>query len=216
MAIPTFWLYRCGVGIFDSHFRRALFSETWLSTQPEVTTAATVTALTGAAVRLNSFWAGSFPRPTYTGRGFIERLWPNPRWSNLQIVGPGFLHSTLNINAPEAAFRLQRVGDSDAVGRLTLPILLDTWFTDLPHRRHVDMANFLPRVREVNSSWQNELNLFGRTYTNVIFHRRSWTWTPVESYRLLENPVRIWERWRTYTQPPHNSSTASFIPEEVP
>lgn len=80
---------------------------------------------------------------------------------------------------------------------MTPPILLDSWFTDLPRRRHIDMGRFGPLVPAVGAGWPSTVfDQFGRRYDNVIFHRKTLTWTPLTHYELHPNPVRIWQRWK--------------------
>jgi hypothetical protein len=87
---------------------------------------------------------------------------------------------------------------STGVGRICFPILTDTYYTDLPHRRHVDVSTLAPLIAANLELRPKSFTLFGTVYTNVIFNRRLMTYTPLHNYQLLENPVRVWQRWREY------------------
>lgn len=112
----------------------------------------------------------------------------------------------LNPAAPEAAFRLQRVGADGAAskyGRICLPILDDTFYLDLPHRRQVNVDLLQPQLEAVTSLWLQVIPIEIGFMRNIIFDRKNKRGTDVTSYRLLANPVRLWQRWRHYPTPPH-------------
>jgi len=208
--VTPFWLYRAGVDCrcFGPH--RVLFSETWRTEDPPVSTVNTRAGLNLAAQRLHSIFGFTSNEPVWFSRSFWEQLWPKP--SVLENVMDVEL-AQLNPAAPEACFRLQRVGASSALGLIRVPICSDLSFTDLPHRRHVDVATLAPLMAANLGSFPMSFASGGRTYTNVIFNRRDFTYEPVASYRLLESTCRVWQRWRLYDNARLNSDRSWPVPE---
>lgn len=196
------------VGLFgrDAQHKRWMCSETWVRPGSA--------ALSEAFAAYSLIWpqmltpfGTSIPSLTYTSAtSFYDYLFPREtvgfyRSSLAVVSGP-----LLNVNAPEASFRLQRVGADGAatfLGRITYPIRTDTFYTDLPHRRHLNLAVLEPLRLAAQNSWFKTLTLGGLTWVNSIIHRRTMTWTPLTSWRLLANPVRVWQRWRNYPEPGH-------------
>lgn len=97
-----------------------------------------------------------------------------------------------------------------------MPILDDEMFTDRPRRRHVNVAALQAQV-----DWVNELRglsvttLSGKVYKQCVFHRQSASVTDVVSMRVLSNPIRIWQRWRTYDPTQHEGSDVRYCPDEM-
>jgi hypothetical protein len=104
----------------------------------------------------------------------------------------------LNPNAPEACFRLQRVGADGSLGRILFPILTDDYYLDLPHRRQIDVATLQPLIDANLGGHGFSYSIGDMTLQNVIYHSRLGTYSNVVSYRLLPNPIRKWQRWRSY------------------
>lgn len=135
----------------------------------------------------------------------MDWLYPHIlRWREPHLAQPNVGH-TLNINAPEAAFRLQRVGagGGDPIGRVNLPILSDNFFLDPPHRRRVDAAALQTLMNSTRTLYPVSGTVAGATWTSCIFSRRTMTYTPCVAYRMMPSTTRIWQRWRHYPQVPH-------------
>lgn len=216
----SFWLYRTGLNWIDVNGHRAILSETWISEEPPVSEIQTYIFFQYAGQRLATpFGTGDVPHYLFaTTRWFGEELHPQVRViTNLQdhnVANQPVLSST----APEACFRLQRVGAATSgarPGRIAYPILEDRWFTDLPRRRHVDVDYLRPHLEANLDNWPNELNWPGRTFKNVIFHRKSFTWTLVDHYELQPSTCRLWQRWHTYPPKPGHTNDARWSPDEA-
>jgi hypothetical protein len=212
-----FWLYRVGLYVVDSHSRRALFSETWLSEDPEIMDPAFGITLQLIAVLMRTPF-GNHASLMYTNYlPFYERIYPQQAlFTNFTAATPAG-SPPLNPNAPEAAFRLRRVGASGTsqIGRICYPILDDTFYTDLPHRRHVDVATLSTYLSAAADPLRfTRVPSGGRVYKQVIFNRRQLTWTPVTHYELMSNPVRIWQRWRGYDIPDRVAQDVHYQPPE--
>jgi hypothetical protein len=180
----------------DHH--RYMFSQTWLA---EFTTwnpfTWTVLMQIVANQLLNPFGNASPNIYDFT-RTFIDLLHPAPPvfTSRLGVVQAGA--TPLNPAAPEASFRLQRVGADGSLGRLAFPILVDDYYLDLPHRRQIDVGAVDAELNVGLRTHPLTFTTAGMTMTNIIWHRSLGTWTNVVSYRLLPNPIRKWQRSRTY------------------
>lgn len=219
MPISTFWLYRTGRSLVDSNFHRYIFGETWASTDPEGPLIDLTTVLGTRANQMATPF-GVHAGLLYTnGASYWERIFPKRQVLSLINTTPRPFVTPLNAAAPEAAFRLQRVGahvsGSRGIGRLCLPILTDTYYLDLPHRRHVDVATLAPFIAANIEVLPKSITYNGRTYTNCIFDRRDLSWTPLDHYNLLPNPVRIWQRWRTYDYVHRGTRDSTWSPQEL-
>lgn len=202
MPFPNVWIYRIGLCGVDTNGRRMIISQTWLSEQAEASTGPPVTTFRAIGQTLRRPF-GAIAALSYDHyNAFSEVVYPKRRL----VEAPIFFHpgasEALNPAAPEAAFRLQRVGatvsGSKGLGRICFPIRTDTYYTDLPHRRKIDVATLAPLIA-ANLELQPKVYVVaGRTYTNVVFSRWSMDYTPVDHFNLLENPVRIWEREKVY------------------
>lgn len=219
----SYYLYRIGYELLTPPptKHRCIWSETWLSESDEVSRSATRGDLSAVAVAsLQNPWATfDLNLIVFGPQFFCQRLWPfDGNWYFPPNHTPGGFRSSLNPAAPEACFRLQRVGASDGgekLGRILFPILWDHYYTDLPHRRHVNVA---PLQAYLDAApFTNSIVPFGssRTYKRVIFHRATMTWTLVTSLRLLENPIRKWQRYAVYNHTPFPARDAKFYPQEV-
>lgn len=208
-----FWLYRCGITARDNNDHRFISSYTWLTTDPH--DASTNAALLFFALQLAAPFASLNSTLRYTPvQRFAEEIWPQPRF--LASSGtPSPWPQGLNVNAPEACFRLQRVGAAGGLGRTLLPILSDDWYLDLPHRRRIDRNYLEPLLLAGLGTFPTSQTAGSRTYKQVIFHRKDFTWEQVTTYRLLDNPCRRWQRWRTYPPSPPRSDDATWVPDEV-
>lgn len=204
-------LYRIGLYGLDHSGHRWVVSETWYSD-----TLLTVGTFGVAAASLTQWLQVPFGARTgydsYFPCGrYWERLWPASFGpvARTNWLTPG-LGPSLNPNAPEAAYRLQRVGAGGAAGpkgRICYPILSDAAYEDLPHRRQIKVAELQQALDE---GWRDRPLNGGSSYgylRPVIFHRRTMTVTDVTNYVLEPNPVRCWQRWRPYPQLGHDPVT---------
>lgn len=212
-----FWLYRTGLYAVDSNHKRALFSETWLSTDPEAVDHNTFNTLRLCAVLMQTPF-GTRPHLTYTNYlTFSERLYPVQLLADHFSATPIPGAPPLNANAPEAAFRLRRVGATGdrPYGRICYPILDDTYFTDLPHRRHIDVATLSGYLSAAAEPLRfTRTSPEGRVYKQVVFNRSDLTWVNVTHYDLQPNPVRIWQRWRNYDAVDRAARDSTYQPPE--
>lgn len=200
-------LFRFGIWGIDPAGHRWIVTEMWYADTNLTTTQVSNVSGSICGWLTHPFGVGT-GYDIYTGSGWvIKKLWPG------SFAGRGLLGSftvprgpTLNVNAPEAAYRLQRVGASGAAGppgRMAYPILTDSFYLDLPRRRHVDAAEL---QQALDDGWASRPLDYGLPYGHlrpVIYHRGLHAVTNVTSYRVLANPLRIWERWRTYPTAPH-------------
>lgn len=208
----AFWLYRGGQQIYDFNGGRALWGETWLTEDPPIG-GHSQAEISSVSSRLRAPFGVAADRPFIKSVFFFDLLWPPPARSTGTLQAPSALTGTLNPAAPEAAFRLQRVGASGRFGRIAVPILEDKWFADLPHRRHVDMEFLAPLVMSDPFLYPMSFTTFlGRHFQNVLFNRRNHTWEPIVRYELHPNPIRIWNRWRPTPTPPHVEGSPLWAP----
>lgn len=217
-VIPQFWIYRVGLYSTDYRSRRFLASETWLSETEEVSEALTAAALSTLLPRYTDpFGFGSVYG--FHGCGTImQRIWPSHHLFTTPDLTPDIFGTPLNDQAEEAALRLQRVGASGSFrpGRLPFPIVSDDFYTDLPHRRHVDVATIDGLLDAGLRTWPLSITSSGRTYTNVLYRRSTFEWEAVDHYSLLVNPIRIWQRWRVYDWPHRAASDDTYTPPNPP
>lgn len=210
--MSDFWLYRYCVEDIDFNGHRAIFTQTVLSEEPEAGIVATRNAVGTLMVSMTAPYGFSLDGSLYFFHSFVERIWPGPKWTT-NSTSPGL--SNLAPTSPECSARLQRVGASGGLGRTCIPILKDSMYTDLPHKRHMDVATWEPIMQAALAPTLTPITVAGRTYTNVIFHRKDLTWEPVIGYTLKPNPIRIWQRWRHYDVAHRLSLDRAFIPPEV-
>lgn len=204
-------VYRFYITAVTTDGHRFLASETMVSTTPGESIATVgITA---------TVWANVWKFPFGTGEGYSlwqanagwVRLWP----SQNQIFTPVAQQAiALNSTAPEACFRLQRVGAANGLGRINLPILADKYFTDLPHRRHVTVSDLQPLLDARVAAWANPIGGPAQSFYRAIVHRRQKTWEPVVRYQLLRNPTRIWRRWRQYDFEERGEIDSTWAPDE--
>lgn len=215
--MSTFWLYRFGLYFIDHDSHRYLFSETWRSDADLHALGVVFTVRDMVCQRLQ-FPFGS-PGPfNYSFAGhFMNQIWPSSGPLQANFFAPQAAPPHLNSAAREAALRMQRVGASGGagkIGRINFPILSDAVFTDLPHRRHVDVATLRPLLATGLNSYPNTIVQPYGTLTNVIWHRATKTTDLVDHYYLQESTTRIWQRWRPFTPAP--GANPSWFPPEVP
>lgn len=210
---------RVGIYSIDAAHRRWFASETWAADDavPEFVIN-TVSTVMMPYLRLPFGTAAGAPQYSAAVR-FYQQIYP-PNGVHFYAVGMNPpVGPRLNDSAPEAAFRLQRVGVAGSgapPGRICYPILSDASFTDLPHRRRVNLSVLAPQLASAWSSRPYHITTFGYTMHLALWHRRSLSWTQVESHQLLQNPVRIWERWRRYPNEGHTlSEDARWSPPEL-
>lgn len=214
--MPTpFWIYRTGRAGIDKNRKRYLFSWTWVSTDPPHALDAIGTVLSNLSDYLVfPFGFGAVPKYGAT-HFFGDQVWPYPLRISGSTVLPFFGTVQLNAAAPEACFRLQRVGAAGGLGRILFPIPDDAWYTDLPHRRHINTAPLQALLDVYLTPFIGPYSGSGRTYRSCIFHRRTQSYELVTDHRLLENPVRVWQRWRTYDYVGRHLNDAPFVPDEM-
>lgn len=150
------------------------------------------------------------------GHAFVQRIFPDHQGKPLLLSQPN-AHGQLGVGAPEAAFRLHRVGASGPQsndGRIHIPILSDSWFVDVPRRRRVNVALLQPLLDAQNNPSMHQFSFFGRTFYDVVFHRRTTTWTPVTRWVLKPSAARFWQRWRGYDESTRQGTDSTFIPNE--
>lgn len=216
-TVPQHWVYRVGLYFVDRNGHRAMFSETWLSEQPEDNLNLVAGDMISIMQRLR-FMFGPTPNPQVSlWRGFWNRIYPAPINAHNLYLGRDLVSTPLNVNAPEAALRLQRVGakgDRTYCGRITVPVLDDTWFVDLPHRRRINLELVNSWLDAgIRTMWQS-FTIRSRTYTHVVYSRRDSSWASVTAYILRPSTVRIWQRWRTYDPTNRPGNDATFAPDE--
>jgi hypothetical protein len=210
--MSNFWLYRGGVNVLTIPPRHVVFSETWVTNDAPVSNVNTRIGMATCTNRLTAVFGGFTPEaPGWSGL-FWQQLWPKPGVHESPIPVQPF---SLNLNAPEASFRLQRVGSSGALGLIRLPILSDSSYTDLPHRRRVNVAILAPLMAANLGAAPMSITSGGRTYTNVIFNRSTFTWDTVATYRLLPSTCRVWQRWRPFDIARLAAERAFLVPEPI-
>ncbi len=203
MGILRVSLYRIGLVAVDHNGHRFMISETWVSDDADIPTPPTTTLFRPIGQRLRRiFGVGNGLDYTTMGNAWSEELYPHHRILEGPFGGPFVTTPVLNVNAPEAAVRLRRVGSTGSgttpVGRMLVPMQDDRWFTDIPHRRHVDAAS-LQTLVDANLNTQPLVQTIGgHTYTCCIWHRSTQTYTPVDHYEVSDKVSRVWKRWRTY------------------
>lgn len=222
--MPTpFWILRTGIYGVTPNNRHFIFSQTWQTFQTPITTPLLVPIYYNPSMAYLKHPFSDTRHDTTFAQAFVQQIYPRPERSFTFIntshaSNPGLGY--LNESAPEASFRLQRVGAGvtpPKLGRINLPILDDATFTDLPHRRHVDASYWNSVLLLGTDPSHFTYTAFGHTFTNVIWHRESLSWTAVTGFRVLENTTRCWKRW-VLREPP---TTAPFFsrwvaPEQGP
>jgi hypothetical protein len=201
-TFPNVWIYRLGIAGSDQNSKRWMVSQTWATSTPPASSGPPVTIFRSVAQSMRRPF-GNVAGLKYDGyNAWSEEIYPKRRLIEAPSLFPSSLRESLNVQAEEASFRLQRVGlsvsGSKGIGRVCFPILTDTYYTDVPKRRHVDVATLAPLLASSTFGNLFTFTAFGITYTNVVFSRWSMELTPVDHFELQENPVRIWQRWRTY------------------
>lgn len=205
---------RFGLRCTDYNGVRVFFSETWscpnwpAAAPPPSTLATARTFALGLPFGLTSAADYRF-MPNYAR--IIYPLGKPATASNGRPIGGTGQFST---TAPEAAFRLQRVGASGGLGRITFPILNDTAFTDLPRRRHINVSDWQPLLDANFNTWPNTVTISGFVWTNCIWHWRTLTPEPVTTHRVLANPTRIWQRWEGYDWDAREPNDRFWAPDE--
>lgn len=204
------FIYRCGLAAWDVNKHKAIFSHTWRSDDPETAnTPYELAALAGQLIYIFNTYEADLTYGNW--RAFGERIYPRRKILWTVLTSPTAF-AELNPNAPEAAFRLQRVGAAGSVGHIFAPIRSDRYYLDLPHRRKVNVELLAPLLAEGIDRAPKTFSGYLRTYTNVLVHRHDMTTELVVAHRLLPNPCRVWKRWRELPRPP----TPHFIPGAVP
>lgn len=216
--MPAFWLYRVGISHIEgvAPGRHWCFGETIISFQ-----APTSEAETQAGVRVFTGWQqdpfghyyGGDSRFVFESTAWIaQELIPNPHYHYIswQTSVPGL--SYFNAHAPEACLRLQRVGVDGTIGRLMIPIVDDSVFTDRPHRRTVDGAYWSSLLVYGMDSIPQQWTYSGRTYYRVIWHRKTKTYSFVDHHRVLDSVARIWKRWKPYPYVRYHTGDARWFP----
>ena len=193
--MAPFWLYRTGYNCLLSGYTHCIFSETWITADPPTSNVDTRIACLTAAARLSNIFGGFSAESRPWSSHFWEQIWPKPNVQEIPINVEGWL---ANSAAPEACFRLQRVGATGRVGQIRLPILDDTTFTDRPHRRRIDVGTYRPLMNANLGTWPQTFVYLTRTFFNVIFDRRSFTWDNVDHYELRESTSRQWQRLKIF------------------
>jgi hypothetical protein len=89
----------------------------------------------------------------------------------------------------------------------------DGTFTDIPHRRHVDLATYAPALAAVMGTDPMTVTSSGRTYHNVVFNRRTFLWEAVASYRLERSTCRVWQRSHIFPPARIAEARAYVVPE---
>lgn len=208
--------WRFGVYGQESFQRRWLIAETWHCTDP----APSFSESTGVAVGYIPFISAPFqarPFLAVGGRNLIQQLYPIMQYLVPMDWSVNGVASRLNQHAPEACFRLQRVGAGGSppkLGRIYFPILDDSLFTDLPHRRHVDATTLQGYLNAGLNSFPTEFTTFGgNTWTNCSINRVTNTFTRVMTRTILPSTMRRWHRFRRYT-PSSISDANKWQPEE--
>lgn len=175
--------------------RHVVCTESWLSLTPPNTPDDSFQAMRICAQRLRF----PFGFPSTEGWDFpvrySEQIWPKPG----AVLGPiDVFPGLLNLNAPEASFRLQRVGASGKLGLVRLPILDDATFVDPPHRRRIDVSVWGPALAANMGTASQSVTWNGRTYQNVIYDRFDQSWENVVGYQLQPSTCRVWQRNTIY------------------
>lgn len=212
MSLNLFRIGSYGVGTDPTthQVRRWLFTETWAtSSLPD-------DAWWSRNAHYFGGWYG-YPYGTYGppcfGQLLVQQLRPYPTRTivapNIFATGP---MQGLGDLAPEAALRLQRVGAAGELGRVCIPIPVRTFYTDVPHCRHINVPLVQGYLNQGIFASASAYTFDGITCRRVIFSRSTETAVNVVSYRLLANPVRIWRRWRRYDATAHTPPDTLFIP----
>lgn len=211
------YLYRAGKHFVDRNGRRCIFTETFATTDPEVSDVWTRSDLLMIAQQYDSSFSVS-PWYTMGAVGAVaERLWPTRHCYEPLNLNRLPACRPLNPNAPEAALRLRRVGGSgtDVYGRVCFPIFDDSYFSDLPHRRHISPAVQLPLWPDHGfGDFPFQWTGHGRVYTNCIWHAEGVGWEPVVGRVLMPNPVRVWNRLRVHPDPGPGLHLTDYVPQE--
>lgn len=215
------FVYRCGkMGVHPLLNERYFVTHTVVSEDAEVSDVDTLTALDPAVGMLfYPFGVGSlFSPPPYDlslCHPVVECIWPKVKC--LRPLNPTNTNHgpVLNTHAKEAAVRLQRVGADGSLGRIFLPILDDTWFTDPPHRRHIDASHWNSLLPSGLGGGPFTWTHTSRTYHLAIVHRKDLSWTQVTSYNVLPSVCRIWNRWRPYNNALYHAEDTKWVPEEL-
>lgn len=188
------------VGVFaitgTTNKRRAIVSQTWMLDPLPTIPPGRASHIAFAANMLLNACSPHGADDLHLWQPFNQQIWPSFSLSTPMSFGP--VGTPLNVAAPEAALRLQRVGADGSLGRIGFPILNDAWFTDRPHRRQVDLALVNSRFASGLYASPQSFTFAGGIIQNVIIHRAAKTYSLVDHFDLLPNPVRYWKRWAGY------------------
>lgn len=206
-------LWYWGMYGLDAERRRWMWGETWYF-EPIPTPAFVQTVWAYDRAFVSAPFGRGGPWGDYDlGRTFGNKLWPSPTTTQpVRFLAAPF-GPRLNDAAPEAALRLQRVGGTppaQVLGRLCYPILNDAMFVDRPKRRTVNAAGLQV---ELDAAWANRQLHWQNGNEHawcVIYSRKTDVVTPVTSYRVMPNPVRLWQRFRPYPQKYHTPAVDRF------
>lgn len=212
LAMAGPFIYRSGVSFTDRNGHRCVFSQTYASEDPIDGFEATVSSYFASQIRATL--ADPLDSTIQFWPLFGTRIWPTKGLLGGTVISRQNAVTPLNIHAPEAAARLQRVGASGALGRTCYPIVDDSLFTDLPHRRRVNVPLLQKRLDDVIATWNQPEVLFGRRFYRCIWHKKSATWEPVVGWRVLPNTIRIWQRWKQFPLPKHVGNQQIYRPDE--
>lgn len=188
--------FRAGVTHLTSVGYRAMVTQTWCLDPLPTNPIAYASLYAYTWTRLLEAMQPHGTDDLHLWQPFIQQIWPTISSSSPVMFSPVIGGATLNAAAPEAAVRLQRVGADGSLGRMAWPITDDSWFTDRPHRRHVDVSHINSRFQFGLFAAPQSYSFVGGTITNVIIHRAAKTYSPVDHFEVLDNPIRIWARWR--------------------
>lgn len=190
-----------GWQVYDVNFRRAIVGTTWVLPPqlPDMVVRQADLNNMCSAMRYTS--PANQP---FNLRGWSllqEQVYPTRIRYNQIPLARSVTARPLNPNAPEAAWRLQRVGVSGAgkPGLLRYPIFDDSSFADLPRRRHVITPSALPFPGGGFGGDPHEYRgVFNQYWYHAIIRRDANSWEKVDHLTMLPNPIRIWQRWRQY------------------
>jgi len=160
--------------------------------------------------RLTGIFGGSSAESRPWHSLFWEQLLPKPNVQEVPLLVEPF---GLNPAAPEASFRLQRVGAAGGIGLIRPPIVDDGTFVDRPHRRRINLSTYAPLMAANLGAQPMTVTSGGRTYLNVIFSRVDHSWEPVSFYRLLPSTCRVWQRAEPYVISAHPTARTWHLPE---
>src|SRR6478672_2409076 len=157
------FVYRTGVHGLTAAGHRWVTGTIVVSDQAEPTSSAllaqmrTLAGLVSNA--LGSTFGSNYSNQLGGGGTFSQQVHPQ-----VKIIEPAMLASVtggpaLPTGSPEAAVRLQRVGAAGGLGRLAIPIIDTSLFTDAPHLRQIDAVGLQADVDA------NGANIFNQSPT---------------------------------------------------